>query len=218
MAGALAASGLCGWAFAHRTRSAETARRHAELLDHADWMSAQEALFVFTVTSDGRFILEGLNPTHERLTGLDAATLAARSLTIFYRRTSPAWPTANYRRCLERGEPITYDEELGRPSNGVRQWETSLVPIHGPDGKIIRILGSCREITERNRILDALRESEDRFRAVAQTVPAILFSASPTGSCDYVSPRFYQVTDDAGRGDGAPLDQGASPRGCQPHP
>ncbi len=193
MAGALAASGLCAWVLAHRSRTAETARRHAELLYQAYWMSAQEALFVYAVTSDGRFILEGLNPTHERLSGLDAAQCRGKEPHEFLPSDLADMVTVHYRRCLERAEPIAYEEELALPG-GIRQWQTSLVPIRGPGAKIIRILGSCREITERNRILDALRESENRFRAVAQTVPAILFSASPTVSCDYLSPRFYQVT------------------------
>lgn len=61
MSGALAATGLFGWLFASCTRTAEFARQHAEMLYQAYWMSAQEALFIYAVTPDGRFILEGLN-------------------------------------------------------------------------------------------------------------------------------------------------------------
>jgi PAS domain S-box-containing protein len=193
LAGALGASALCGWIGMRRARESERARRHAEMLYHAYWWNAQEALFVYEVTRDGRFILEGLNPTHERLSGLEAARCRGKEPHEFLPPDVTQIVTAHYRRCLERAAPIHYEEVLAF-ANGTRQWETSLVPVAGPDGRVIRILGCCREITQRNRTLDALRASEDRFRAVAQTVPAILFSASPSASCDYLSPRFYQVT------------------------
>jgi PAS domain S-box-containing protein len=39
-----------------------------------------------------------------------------------------------------------------------------------------------------------LRDSEERFRAMAETVPAMLFMAGPDGSTDYANQRFIEVT------------------------
>jgi PAS domain S-box-containing protein len=50
------------------------------------------------------------------------------------------------------------------------------------------------DITERKRAEESLRESEERFRAMAETVPDILFTSSPEGGCDYMSPRFHAYT------------------------
>jgi PAS domain S-box-containing protein len=45
-----------------------------------------------------------------------------------------------------------------------------------------------------SRIHEALRSSEERFRAVAETVPDILYTASPDGTAEYLSGRFYEIT------------------------
>jgi PAS domain S-box-containing protein len=51
-----------------------------------------------------------------------------------------------------------------------------------------------RDITKRKAAEASLRESEERFRAMAETVPGILFASSPEGGCDYLSPRFHEYT------------------------
>ncbi len=60
-----------------------------------------------------------------------------------------------------------------------------------------------REIDEHRQTAAALRQSEQKFRAMAETVPDILFTGSPEGSVDYLSARFYEYTGVApGAGDG----------------
>jgi len=54
--------------------------------------------------------------------------------------------------------------------------------------------GFARDISERKAVLDALAESEGRFRAMANTVPDILFTNAPDGRCDYVNQRGYDYT------------------------
>jgi PAS domain S-box-containing protein len=51
-----------------------------------------------------------------------------------------------------------------------------------------------RDITKRKAAEASLRESEERFRAMAETVPGILFASSAQGGCDYLSPRFHEYT------------------------
>jgi PAS domain S-box-containing protein len=40
----------------------------------------------------------------------------------------------------------------------------------------------------------ALRESEERFRVMAETVPDILFTCASDGECDFITPNFYKFT------------------------
>ncbi len=49
-------------------------------------------------------------------------------------------------------------------------------------------------VAERRRVEGSLRESEERFRHIAEAVPEILFTSLPDGRCDWFSPRFYEVT------------------------
>jgi PAS domain S-box-containing protein len=54
--------------------------------------------------------------------------------------------------------------------------------------------GFARDISERKATQEALAESEARFRAMANTVPDILFTNMPDGPCDYASQRYYEYT------------------------
>jgi formate hydrogenlyase transcriptional activator len=58
---------------------------------------------------------------------------------------------------------------------------------------------------ERQRADEALRESQLRYSTLAETVPEVLYTSLPDGSCDYVSQRFLDYTgmaSEAALGDG----------------
>jgi PAS domain S-box-containing protein len=54
--------------------------------------------------------------------------------------------------------------------------------------------GFARDISERKAVLEALAESEARFRAMANTVPDILFTNAADGRCDYANQHCYDYT------------------------
>jgi PAS domain S-box-containing protein len=51
-----------------------------------------------------------------------------------------------------------------------------------------------KEIAERERAQDAVRQSEDRLRLVIDTLPALVWSKSPDGSADFLNQRFREYT------------------------
>lgn len=55
-------------------------------------------------------------------------------------------------------------------------------------------LGIHRDITERQRDADALRQSEARFRALAENVPSLVWTCTPERQCEYVNPQCMRYT------------------------
>jgi diguanylate cyclase (GGDEF)-like protein/PAS domain S-box-containing protein len=51
-----------------------------------------------------------------------------------------------------------------------------------------------RQLRERREAEQTLRASEERFRAVAEALPSVVWTASPNGEIDYVSDRFRKIT------------------------
>ena len=66
--------------------------------------------------------------------------------------------------CLQ-GEVVHYEMNYTYPKFGERDLLVSYFPIEGPNG-VNRVASVIRDITERKRTEDALRESEKRYRAL----------------------------------------------------
>nr|WP_255500920.1 PAS domain-containing protein [Caulobacter sp. 17J80-11] len=168
------------------------------------WTLVPEALFTVRVTPAGEFLFGGINPAHERLTGLRATDLIGRRPEDCLPPAAAAAVSERYRACVGGGEALRYEETLTLPT-GERTWETTLVPIRDSRGEIVLLLGSGREITEHVRTREALAEREARLSAMAETVPDVLFSADGRGRLTYLNGRFAERTGipvEAALGDG----------------
>jgi PAS domain S-box-containing protein len=67
-------------------------------------------------------------------------------------------------------------------------------PMRRPDGTTAGVLVHGVDVTEKKRAENALRESEARFRELADAMPQIVFSATPEGDVDYFNQRWYEYT------------------------
>ena len=68
------------------------------------------------------------------------------------------------------------------------------VPVEDGQPDLSDTLVIFTDLTASLRAEEALRESEERFRLLAETVPAIIYTGRPDGTCDYSNPRFYEYT------------------------
>ena len=57
--------------------------------------------------------------------------------------------------------------------------------LWGADGKPTRFVGSFLDLTDRKNVEERLRESEERWKGLAETQPAIVFTTGPDGLVDY---------------------------------
>ena len=68
------------------------------------------------------------------------------------------------------------------------------VPLVSDDGSINRILAVVENITERKVAEDKLKESEELFRTLTQTMPHIVWSADKEGTLDFFNEKAYEFT------------------------
>jgi PAS domain S-box-containing protein len=136
--------------------------------EHSD-----ESLFIIAVEPD-RFVIELLNPAHERRTGLRNTDVSGRTPHECLPSAVADAVTDHYRSCVEAGEPIRYNETLDLPG-GVRHWHTVLTPVRDDAGRIYRILGSCRDVTLEHEALRREEETRSLMRQMIEASPDILY-------------------------------------------
>jgi len=72
------------------------------------------------------------------------------------------------------------------------EWYSSV--LHDQDGKTIAILSLVLDVTERERSIKALQESEARFRHLADAMPQVVWIADSGGSVSYYNSRVVQFS------------------------
>ncbi|MDX2215395.1 MAG: PAS domain S-box protein [Oculatellaceae cyanobacterium bins.114] len=99
---------------------------------------------------------------------------------------------------LETGEPLLNVKIQGEtPAQpGVkRTWLEHFLPLKSEQSqRVIGISTVCEEITERIQVEAALRQSEERFRNMADNAPMMVWVVDETGYCTYLSQSWYEFT------------------------
>jgi PAS domain S-box-containing protein len=89
------------------------------------------------------------------------------------------------------------DVELGVPMrDGMISWRlVNAQPVLDDRGNLLGAVASFFDITERKRAEQALRESEERFRSLADSMPQLVWTALPDGRVDYYNQRHQEYQD-----------------------
>ncbi len=112
----------------------------------------------------------GANRTAARDAGLsDPKEIIGKNDHELAWRESAACYQRDDRQVIESGRPKINFEEIQVQSDGSTRWlQTSKVPLRDPEGQIFGILGTYEDITERKRVEEELRASEERYRTLSE--------------------------------------------------
>lgn len=80
-------------------------------------------------------------------------------------------------------------------SDGSLSWTFSrAIPVLDEQGNIIEWFGSATDITAQKEVQEIIKESEEKFRQLADLVPQIIWTGNPDGYIDYYNKRWYEYT------------------------
>lgn len=162
---------------------------------------------IFVKDRDGKFLLAnqavaaGYNTTVEAITGKNHADLHLDQSELEQMLLDDL-------EVMKNGKTVFIPEECYTDARGnVHYMQTTKVPFHTNEGNIQAVLGVAIDITERKRIENALRkseemlrESEELYRSVVENMQDVYYRTDKDGFITMLSPsasRFY----------GAPLEE-----------
>ena len=95
---------------------------------------------------------------------------------------------------MAAGEPCEYEMRLRRADGEYRWFLVRTVPLRDEQGKIVKWYGTSADIEDRKRAEDALRESEEKFRQLAENIREVFWMTTPhLEEVLYVSPAYESV-------------------------
>jgi PAS domain S-box-containing protein len=135
-----------------------------------------------TVICDPDFRVRYVNSAFERITGWSETELLGHNLSLLQGpATSEAMRDA-LRIALHTGQPFN-GEILNYRKDGTTFWnEISIAPFRNERGEITEFVGVMRDVTESQRILEALRQSKEAVTAVLNAFPDAVFLLDTEGT------------------------------------
>lgn len=98
---------------------------------------------------------------------------------------------AIFARVRDTGDTVEYHDKAfvfpDHPERGVTYWDWTLFPVKDATGRVEGMVFSLLETTSRKRTEEALKESEERFRAMIHTVPSLTFEGDSAGRNTFTS-------------------------------
>ena len=146
-----------------------------------------ERMPIACVIADPRLRIIEWNPAAEKIFGYRREEVLGRDASLLLVPTERrASAQAQYRR-LVSGEEITERAVRDNVTKGGRiiLCEWCATPLRNADGEVIAVLVMAQDVTERLRAEEALRESEGRFRLMADGAPVMIRMSGPDGLCTY---------------------------------
>ncbi|NRP74904.1 putative signaling protein [Ensifer psoraleae] len=95
---------------------------------------------------------------------------------------------------LATGEPFDIEFRLAAAEGGYSWFRGRAGARKAEDGTILRWYGTVENIDDRRKALEALKESEARFRAIADDAPVMIWVTDENGSDDYHSRLWLETT------------------------
>ncbi|MGH7796441.1 MAG: PAS domain S-box protein [Candidatus Binatia bacterium] len=178
-------------------RERENRRLLAELAEsEAEFRASFEATSVAMGQADpltGRMLK--LNRCFRQMLGYSEPELLGRP---FPEITHPDDREQNFAEFLRlgRGEITEYrcDKRYVRKDGGTVWADVTVNLVRDGEGRPVRTVAVVHDITERKQAEAAQRESEERFRKLANLMPQIAFTADASGRVDFVNRQWTEYT------------------------
>jgi PAS domain S-box-containing protein len=158
----------------------------------------QRYLALFNFAPDGYLVtdttgkIEEANQAIASLLAVEQKYLLAQPLISFVARDYQAF----YRQIerLRESRQQTWEIYLQPLRGQTFPTEVTVAGIYDPLDRLVGLRWLVRDITERKQAQEQLRESEERYRVLAENIPQLVWATAPDGSATYFNQRWLDYT------------------------
>ncbi|MEZ7893076.1 MAG: PAS domain S-box protein [Candidatus Wallbacteria bacterium] len=150
-------------------------------------------IFVIDVLPEYRFKIKKINRAQEKLIKIDREKVEGRFIDEVLSEELAAPLFEKYKYCVDSGVNCCYDEVIELFNEKI-YYSTNLVPLFNNDGKVYRIIGISRNITESKKAQLALQESESKHRLLIEYSSDLIWQMAADTVITYASPSWKRVT------------------------
>jgi PAS domain S-box-containing protein len=185
--------GTITWFVAQRLTDAEHLAAHALRRSQGllQAISDDSSAVIYAKDLAGRYLL--VNRRFAELFHVSAERAVGRSDSELF----PAHEAEVFRRVDQRvassGVAVTA-EEPATLDDGVHTYMSVKNPLRDETGKVYAVFGISTDITDRKRMEQALVESQEHYRALAESLPHLVWTCRPDGHCDFLSRQWVDYT------------------------
>lgn len=156
-------------------------------------LSALHESFILVYDYDGVVLSIWADPQLEKRYGISIRESLGRPVTDHHPQEDRDALLEDIRRTFNTGEP---SEKLQpwRTPNGVFWVDVTRTALRDASGEIVGVVAFVRDVTERVKVEEALKESEQRYRLLSDNAVDVIWSMELDGTFTYISPSFQDLT------------------------